>query len=497
MDPSQAVTPYSYDPAEVVLSVIIAVAASYAALDLAGRVRAARGSARAVWLACGAISLGSGIWAMHFVGMLAFHLPVTVFYHWPTVLAAWVIAIFASAAALYIVKRDSMGMPHVVIGGIILGCGVSALHYMGMWAMRMAAATHFNPVIVAASVLLGIVFAVGGLWLGCKFRTEPEQRAWKRLGGAILMGTAIAGMHYTGMASATYTASSAPVDLAHTVYVSTLGSIGIAAVILLLLAVTIVCCLLNRRFDTRRFQLAVAEAKLELAQVTRQTVMGELTASIAHEIKQPLAAIMTNANYCLRQLAGATPNLQEVRDAIQEIIEDGNRTNSIISRIRALLMKGSSETVPLDLNDVVREVVRLAGGETEQNRINLKLELAEDLVRIPGDRVQLQQAVINVVMNSIESLRAAPAHRELLIRTRRGAEGIVLEVRDSGPGLDPRAVERLFEPFFTTKAEGMGLGLSISRSIIESHGGRLSNVATSSGAHFEFIFPTGAESSPD
>jgi C4-dicarboxylate-specific signal transduction histidine kinase len=242
----------------------------------------------------------------------------------------------------------------------------------------------------------------------------------------------------------------------------------------------------------------VAEAKMEFAQSALLTVMGELTASIAHEIKQPLAAIVTNGNYCLRQLATATPNLKEVRQAIQDIVEDGNRTSSIISRIRALLLKGAPERVGLDMNQVIRDVAYFVRGEVEENGITLKLDLAADLPRALGDQVQLQQALMNVIINSIEALRAAPQpHGELLIRSCEIPEGVLIEVKDSGPGLVSAVSERLFEPFFTTKTEGMGLGLSISRSIIESHGGSLSNIESTYGAHFAFIVPESSKSSQD
>lgn len=489
-DSSNAVMAFSYDPLQVALSVLIAVATSYTALDLAGRVTTARRGLREGWLAGGAISMGSGVWAMHFVGMQAFHLPVTVSYYWPTVLAALIIAIIASAAALYFVSRYRIVLRNGVISGSILGCGVAALHFMGMGSMRMAASCMYNPGIVAASVALGILFAVVGMWLGCYFRDEPRRTAWRRIGASLLMGAAISAMHYTAMAAASFTPSTPSFDPAHTLYISTLGTLGIAAVILLQLGMTILSCFVDRRFDAQGFQLALARAKVDLAHDTRLTLMGELTASIAHEIKQPLAAIVTNGSYCIRELAGATPNLKEVRQAIQEIVDDGNRTSSIVSRVRALLMKDPPESAALDMNEVIREVVYFVQGEIDQNGIDLKLDLALDLPPVLGDRVQLQQALMNVVVNSIEALRSVPERqRKLLIKSGKSPEGITIEVKDSGPGLVPSVAERLFEPFFTTKAEGMGLGLSISHSIIESHGGQLSLVSGSGGALFQFILP--------
>ena len=408
-DSSSPVMAASYDSLQVALSVLIAIAASYAALSLAGRVTVTRKGARAVWLAGGATSMGSGIWAMHFVGMLAFHLPIAVAYDTPTILVALFLAIVASATALYVVSRSRMGIRYALISGGILGCGVAALHFLGMMAMRMAAAYTLNAGVVAASVLLGIAFAVGGMWLGYYFREEPKRTAWKRLGAGLLMGTAISAMHYTAMASARFTSATPPLHLEHTVTVSTLGTLGIASVILVLLGATILSCHVDRRFDAQGIELAVAEAKMEFAQSARLTVMGELTASIAHEIKQPLAAIVTNGNYCLRQLATATPNLREVRQAIQDIVEDGNRTSSIISRIRALLLKGAPERVDLDMNQVIRDVVYFVRGEVEENGITLELDLAADLPRAFGDQVQLQQAQFQQLLQQ-QAQQFAQAH---------------------------------------------------------------------------------------
>lgn len=253
-DSSNAVMATSYDPLQVGLSVLIAIATSYAALDLAGRVTAASRGRREAWMAGGAISMGSGIWAMHFVGMLAFHLPVTVCYYWPTVLAALMIAIIASAAALHFVSRYRIGLRNVLISGSILGSGVAALHFMAMGAMRMAASCMYNPGIVAASIALAILFAVSGVWLGWYFRDEPNRTAWRRIGAGLLMGTAISAMHYTAMAAASFTPSNRSFDPSHTVYVSTLGTLGISAAILLLLGVTILSCSLGRRFDAQDFQ---------------------------------------------------------------------------------------------------------------------------------------------------------------------------------------------------------------------------------------------------
>lgn len=185
-----------------------------------------------------------------------------------------------------------------------------------------------------------------------------------------------------------------------------------------------------------------------------------------------------HGKYCLRELGSATPNMGEVREATQDILEDGNRACCIISRIRALLMKGRPEKVELQLNEIIREMVEFVRGDINQNEIALRLDLAADLPPVVGDRVQLQQAFMNVVINSIEALRSMPEERrELLINAQKAPNGLHIVFTDSGHGVNAETSERLFEPFFTSQPEGMGLGLSISRSMIQSHGGQLSRTA--------------------
>lgn len=489
-----ALMTFSYDPFQVGLSVLIAIAACYASLDLAGRVTANQKGVRTLWLIGGAISMGSGISAMHFVGMLAFHLPVPIFYHWPTVLYALLVAILASAAALSIVSRHTMGLRYALISGTVLGSGVAALHYLGMSAMRMAATYTLNPMLVTLSVALGIVFAMGGMWLGYYFRDEPRNTAWKRVGAGLLMGSAIAAMHYTGMAAASFRPAPDPFPFAHTVYVSTPATLGISAVILILLATTILSCLLDRRFDVQGFELAMAQDKFDLANTMRGTLIGQMAASIAHEIRQPLAAMVTNANYSLRELLEKNPNFKEVRVALEEIVADGNRTSSIISRIRALVMKEAPDQARAHVNEVLREVLRFVRSDAERERIEVRVELTADLHPVMGDRIHLQQAFLNVITNSIEALRSVPeTQRRLVLRTLRSREGVVVQIENSGPALTSEISDRLFQPFFTTKREGMGLGLSISRSLVEAYGGRLSHISTAQGVLFAFVLSPDAE----
>ncbi len=234
---------------------------------------------------------------------------------------------------------------------------------------------------------------------------------------------------------------------------------------------------------------ALRDAQAELALVTRVLAMGELVASIAHEIYQPLTAILTTGNFVLRQLAN-TPNLRDVHDAIREIVEDAERVSAVISRVRAQLSRNVPDRVELDINAVIQEVTVLIRSETAQNQVHLELDLGKGLAHVMGDRVQLQQVLINLIVNAIDAMRSVTGRpRNLDITSAKHAGGVLVRVQDSGTGVDPNNVERIFDPFFTTKRQGTGMGLSISRSIIESHGGRLWVEPGSSGAIFQFTLP--------
>jgi C4-dicarboxylate-specific signal transduction histidine kinase len=218
-----------------------------------------------------------------------------------------------------------------------------------------------------------------------------------------------------------------------------------------------------------------------------------MVASIAHEVNQPLAGIVTNANASLRWLAGGSPNLAEAREAIRRIVRDGNRAGVVTRRIRALYTKTDAAKERLDVNETIGEVVVLAESQTRRNRVILQTELAANLPPIMGDRVQLQQVVLNLMLNGIEAMSTVEDRpRELVIRTQcsEGNDAVCVAVQDSGIGVDPRSGERIFDAFHTTKLDGLGLGLSISRSIVQDHGGRLSAVSNDGpGATFQFWVP--------
>jgi PAS domain S-box-containing protein len=739
----------SYNYALVALSVLIAMFASYAALDLAGRVAATGGWTRAAWLLGGAGAMGTGIWSMHYIGMLAFVLPVPVAYHWPTVLLSLLAAILASVVALGVVSRQKMGASRAVAGSVLMGAGIASMHYIGMAAMRLPAICQFNSSLVVISVVFAVLISFAALWITFHFRDEKKGIGLEKLAGAVVMGAAIPVMHYTGMAAASFTPSGMGADLSHAVSISTLGTVGIAAVTFLVLGLALLTSWLDRRFaaqtlelqeeklqrseaylaeaqrlthtgswawrvagrdashlseewyriygfnpedgppafeqllqrthpedrarwngaidraiaeksdyevefrillpdattkyihtvghpvlnafgdlvqfvgsstditerkraeqatrllaaivesshdaivskslngvitswnkgaerlfgyaeeeavgqnitliiplerrdeermileqltrgervdhfetvrmrkdgslldvsltispmkdasgrvvgasklarditERKRAEEALRQAQTDLAHASRLTIMGEFTASLAHEVKQPIAAIVTDANTCVRWIMRDEPDLEEAREAAWRIVKDAKRASQIIDRIRLLFKKGTPQRELVDVNEVAREMIVLLGDEASRHSISIRTELAEDLPDAIGDRVQLQQVLMNLIVNGIEAMHGVDRPRELTIKSQPAQNNeLLLSVSDTGMGLPRHQADEIFNAFFTTKTHGTGMGLRISRSIVESHGGRLWAADNSPrGASFCLTLPTKAE----
>ena len=611
----------SYNYALVALSVLIAMFASYAALDLAARVTAAAGWTRAVWLLGGAGAMGTGIWSMHYIGMLAFVLPIPVAFHWPTVLMSLFAAILASVIALHVVSRQNMSVSRAVAGSVLMGAGIASMHYIGMAAIRLPAISQFNSFLVVLSVVLAVLISLGALSIAFQFRHEKTGIGWEKLAGAVVMGAAIPVMHYTGMAAASFTPSSMPVDLAHGVSISMVGTTGIAGVTFIVLGLALLTSWVDRRFAAQTVELqeqklqrseaylaeaqrlshtgsfgwmpptgeilwsdetfrifqydrtaiptvdlilqrvhpedaafveriierasqegkdfdfecrlamadgsikyvqvvahvvrdesggiefvgaltditermqaeeALRQAQADLAHVSRVTTMGELTASLAHEVNQPITAAVTDANACLRWLTRAAPDVEEARAAASRIVKDAMRAADIVSRIRLLFQKSTPPRELVDLNDVIREMVVLLRSEATRYSISIRTELAPDPSLVMGDRVQLQQVMMNLMMNGTDAMKDVDGTRELAIKSQPADnEECLVSVSDTGVGLPAQQADQIFNAFFTTKPHGTGMGLSISRSIVESHGGRLwAGRNTLRGASFYFTLPS-------
>jgi PAS domain S-box-containing protein len=911
----------TYHVGLVALSVLIAIVASYAAFDLGERVSASGRQRRWAWLTSGAIAMGFAIWSMHYVGMLAFVLPVPVLYHVPTVILSLAAAVIGAAIALYIVSKETMRWVDTAIAGVCLGGAIVSMHYVGMAAMRSAAMHHYRLGLVVLSVVVAVTFSSLAAWLAFKFGRSYQGFTWTKISAASLMGVGIASMHYTAMAAAYFMPGHAP-PMRHTVEVSTLGAFGIGMTTLLLLSTVLVSLWFDRRlanarllqhlyrdlqereakirrlvdaniigiyiwnldkiveandaflhildysrddlvsgrlrwadltpeewrdrdaqalaeinatgtvqpyekeyfrkdggrvpvligvasfeetgkhgvafvldlaerkraeerlhaamseqtrlaafreeigmalagrgnlrailhncaeamvrhldaafariwtvssdgrelelqasagmythldgshsripvghfkigliaqerkphlindvqndprvsdkdwarrekmtsfagcplvvedravgvmgmfsqkpltertpetllfvadgiaqgierkrgeeelraaesrfrtyvdhatdalfvhdeqlkvvdvnrracenlgysreelvgmplrdfdsgvdaafvesigerlavgetleFETshrrkdgtmfpvevrvrpfwhggQRFALSLArditdrkraeeeretlhQLQADLARINRVTTMGELTASLAHEINQPIAAAVTNARTCVRWLAREVPDIEEAREAATRTAKDATRAAEIINRIRALFKRGAPQRELVDINEIINEIALLIGNEAMRYAVSIRIVLARDLPQVAADRVQLQQVLMNLVMNSIEGMKAVERGRELTLSSQRnGPEQLRVSVSDTGVGLPPEG-DQIFEAFFTTKPAGTGMGLTISRSIIESHGGRLWATANAgAGVTFHFTLPTTLEAQP-
>jgi NO-binding membrane sensor protein with MHYT domain len=456
----------TYDPYLVALSILVATFASYTALDLGGCVAPAQGPTHRIWLVAAALIMGGGIWSMHFVAMLAFVMPMPMSYDVGLTVLSLVLAILAASGGFYVISRPGLSFPRLVLSGVFMGVAISGMHYTGMAAMRGRVELSYDRLWVALSVIIAIGAATAALWLA--YRTTE---AGQKLAAAIVMGVAISGMHYTGMRATFFTAH-ATMKEAHED-----GTLDRNALTLAIAGFTLadLAALFASVSKRKRADEALRQTQADLAHIQRVTTMGELASSITHEVNQPLTAMITNADVGLRWLDRQPPDVEEARQALDCIIQDGKRGREVIGQIRALIKKELPRKNDVEINKVILEVISLTRGEVMKNNVSVQTQLAEGLPLIQGDRVQLQQVILNLILNAVQAMSGVTERtRELLISTGQEASGAVLvAVQDSGPGLNPESFERLFDPFYTTKPEGMGMGLPICRSIVDAHQGRI------------------------
>ena len=477
----------TYNPYLVALSILVASVASYTALDLGGHVVAAWRLARQAWLVAAAITMGGGIWSMHFIGMLAFVMPIPMSYDIGLTTLSLVVAIVVTGGGFYVISRQGASPLRLVLSGIFMGLGIVAMHYTGMAAMRGHAELDYDRLFVALSVVIAIGASTAALWVAFQ-TTDP----WQKLMAALVMGLAISGMHYTGMHAAIFTAHGSVHEApANASLDQTNLALAVAGITFVILALASIASL----SEQKRAEEALRQAQADLARVNRVTTMGALTASIAHEVNQPIAAAAINADACMRWLSRDTPNLEEARASALRIAKDVTRATEIINRIRLLFTKGTTQRELLDVNDVIREMIVLIRGEVAQHSVSVRTELAADLPQVMGDRVQLQQVMMNLMSNGIDAMKDVEGPRELAIKSQRAEnEQIMVSVSDTGVGLPPQQADQIFNAFVSTKLHGTGMGLSISRSIVESHSGRLWAADSSPrGASFHLILPAKAE----
>jgi NO-binding membrane sensor protein with MHYT domain len=351
----------------VLLSVIVSITASYVALEAVSRVTEQRQrSAGWSWLAGASAALGTGIWSMHFIGMLGFELPVPVSYDVPRTLLSLAIAILSAGLSFAWVSGRALRFRGFLVGGVLVGCGIAAMHYIGMAAMKMEPPIRYDPALFALSIVIAVSASIAALWCAFTLRTENLFSAfWKKAGSAVIMGTAIYGLHYTGMAAADFAPGSVSTVVQQEFDRSSLA-VALGALTLLFLFATLTISAFAAYAGAR----SLTETRERLSRNSRQH-MTELATSIAHEINQPLGAIATWAAACQRWLAGETPNMSEATEALRRIGQEAHRAAQVIGRVRTSLGGNETRRSPVYIRRVVQDVVAEMADKARQNAVTV------------------------------------------------------------------------------------------------------------------------------
>ncbi|MFL5494433.1 MAG: MHYT domain-containing protein [Gemmatimonadales bacterium] len=468
----------AYTPFLVVLSVLIASAASYTALDLAGRVTAAHGRERLAWLAGGSLAMGVGIWSMHFVGMLAFHLPVPIGYALGRVLLSVLVAVAASALALVVVSRPHVGLPALALGALCMGPAIAGMHYIGMAALNIPAAMHFDSLLVAASVAIAIAASFAALALAYHFRLDQTAAGMaRRLGSGLVMGVAIAGMHYTGMAAAHFSTPGRTGASAGGLLATRQLAIGVTLGAMVILALGLLGATVDRWLRQR------AELAERRQQSQKLEAIGQLAGGIAHDFNNLLTAILGNAAFVLASTPVDDPRHADIR----EIERAATRAAELTHQLLAFGRKQMLKPTPLDLNATLAQTMRML---TRLVGEHIEITVVPDaaLWEVQADPAQVEQVIVNLVVNARDAM---PEGGKLTIETQNvtlqpgstsqhigapAGDYVLIAFTDTGIGMDPATQDRIFEPFFTTKGlgKGTGLGLATVYGIVRQSGGSIS-----------------------
>jgi len=503
-----------YEPTLVLLSILVAMFASYTTLSLAMRVKASHGLAPRAWIAGGAFAMGSGIWAMHFIGMLAFRLPMPLGYDPAITFVSWLLPVVVSGLALWQVRHREIGGRQLAWCALLMGLGINAMHYTGMAGMRMDPAITYDPWLFLASVAIAIGASAGALWIAFRLSEEILHPRLLQLGAAVVMGGAIAGMHYTGMAAAHFEAGSvcrAAVDGVVQDHLAILVAVATCAVLSIALLAAIFDTHLDLRNRTLAASLATAaerqalylreqEARVEAENISR--LKDEFLATLSHELRTPLNAMLGWAQLLL-QGARDDPMLRRGLETIErnaraqsQLIED------MLDMSRLIAGKVRVDARPVIPSEFVNAALETARPAALAKGIQLLGEVDYEAGPVLGDPARMQQVMTNLVSNAIKFTESGG---RVVVRLRRDGGAVAIDVADSGVGIDAEFLPFVFDRFRQADSSsarrhgGLGLGLAIARQLVELQGGRITVASPGAGrgATFTLHLPMHTGSLPE